>query len=122
LRRGPLLLGSLGCGYVLVGLWAVTSRSLALGRAQRDISAGLHVAVENFPDPDVVSRPVTPLPACSFYPATSHTNKGGEGEVGVVADVDAGQGSRPHYYYKDDYGRIIIRRPEIYESPAPALF
>ena len=49
-----LVLFSLGCGFVLGGPSADTRRILALGTAQRDISAALVVAVESFSDPDVV--------------------------------------------------------------------
>ncbi len=49
-----LLLVSLGCGFVLGGPSADTRNVLAFGTAQRDISAALVVAVENFSDPDVV--------------------------------------------------------------------
>jgi hypothetical protein len=49
-----LLLVSLGCGFVLGGPSAGTRSIMALGTAQRDISAALVVAVENFSDPDVV--------------------------------------------------------------------
>lgn len=53
LAGGLLLLVSFGCGYVLGGPSSNTRRSLAFGTAQRDISAGLLVAVENFPNPEV---------------------------------------------------------------------
>ena len=49
-----LLLASLGCGFVLGGASADTRSVVALGTAQRDISAALAVAVANFPDPNVV--------------------------------------------------------------------
>jgi len=49
-----LLLVSLGCGFMLGGASADTRSVMALGTAQRDISAALVVAVENFSDPDVV--------------------------------------------------------------------
>ena len=49
-----LLLISLGCGFVLGGASADTRSVMALGTAQRDISAALAVAVENFSDPNVV--------------------------------------------------------------------
>ena len=49
-----LLLVSLGFGFVLGGASADTRRVVALGTAQRDLSAALAVAVANFPDPNVV--------------------------------------------------------------------
>ena len=49
-----LLLTSFGCGFVLGGASADTRSVLAFGTAQRDISAALVVALENFSDPDVV--------------------------------------------------------------------
>jgi BASS family bile acid:Na+ symporter len=49
-----LVLLSLGCGFVLGGPSADTRSVLAFGTAQRDISAALLVAVENFPDPGIV--------------------------------------------------------------------
>ena len=54
LAGGLLLLVSFVCGYVLGGPSADTRRTFAFGTAQRDISAGLLVAVENFPNPEVV--------------------------------------------------------------------
>jgi bile acid:Na+ symporter, BASS family len=48
------LLVSLGCGFVLGGPSAETRSVIAVGTAQRDISAAFVVAVENFSDPDVV--------------------------------------------------------------------
>lgn len=53
LAGGLLLLVSFGCGYVLGAPSADSRRSLAFGTAQRDISAGLLVAIENFPKPEV---------------------------------------------------------------------
>jgi BASS family bile acid:Na+ symporter len=49
-----LILSSLGFGFVLGGPSPDTRSILALGTAQRDISAALVVAVENFSDPNIV--------------------------------------------------------------------
>lgn len=54
LAGAVLLLVSLGCGFVLGGASADTRSVLALGTAQRDLSAAFVVAVDNFSDPDVV--------------------------------------------------------------------
>jgi len=54
LAGAALLLVSFGCGFVLGGASAGTKTVLAFATAQRDISAALVVAVENFPEPDVV--------------------------------------------------------------------
>jgi BASS family bile acid:Na+ symporter len=49
-----LLLSSFGCGLLLGGPSNDTRTVLAFGTAQRDISAALLVAVENFSDRDIV--------------------------------------------------------------------
>ena len=49
-----LVVLSFGCGFVLGGQATDKSSVQAFGTAQRDISAALAVAVENFPDSDVV--------------------------------------------------------------------
>lgn len=54
LAGAALLVVSFGCGFVLGGASAEAKSVLAFGTAQRDISAALVVAVENFPQTDVV--------------------------------------------------------------------
>ena len=55
LAGAVLLLGSIGCGFALGGPSSDSRRILALGTAQRDFSAALLVAVENFRNPAVVA-------------------------------------------------------------------
>jgi bile acid:Na+ symporter, BASS family len=55
LAGAVLVLGSIGCGFVLGGPSSETRRILALGTAQRDFSAALLVAVENFRNPTVAA-------------------------------------------------------------------
>jgi len=55
LAGAVLLLGAIGCGFALGGPSSESRRILALGTAQRDFSAALLVAVENFRDPAVAA-------------------------------------------------------------------
>jgi predicted Na+-dependent transporter len=55
LAGAVLLLGAIGCGFILGGPSSDSRRILALGTAQRDFSAALLVAVENFRDPAVAA-------------------------------------------------------------------
>jgi predicted Na+-dependent transporter len=55
LAGAVLLLGAIGCGFVLGGPSSDSRRILALATAQRDFSAALLVAVENFRDPAVAA-------------------------------------------------------------------
>jgi len=55
LAGAVLLLGAIGCGFALGGPSSDSRRILALGTAQRDFSAALLVAVENFRDPAVTA-------------------------------------------------------------------
>ncbi|HXW61815.1 MAG TPA: bile acid:sodium symporter [Candidatus Acidoferrales bacterium] len=55
LAGSALLLGSIGCGFALGGPSSDSRRILALGTAQRDFSAALLVAVDNFRNPGVVA-------------------------------------------------------------------
>ena len=52
---GLLVLFSLGCGFLLGGPSLATRKVLGLGTAQRDLSAALVVAVQNFAEPEVLS-------------------------------------------------------------------